>query len=449
MVRMHWLARGSALAALIAGAGCSAAGDDHDGFSSQEWAAIKDIQPLGKEMPRNLYNKRDLDPGLVTFGQKLFFDTAYSDAIATMGNPAGMMGQTGKVSCASCHDPKAYFVDTRIDPTTMSRFATSYSLNAPGKRATPGMLNEGYYDWVGWTGRHDSLIMHGSGVAVFVSSHTTLIHYIYDKYKNEYNGLFPENQLPDALDMMAQDASRFPRIPLKPKANATAADGKFEMMIAPDDQKLIFQFMYNMARVWDTYPRALVTHGSAFERYVKDSDFGALSPEAKRGLKVFIGKAACNDCHNGPTLTDNLFHNVGVPQPAGGMADTGRMGDLAATKANIYNGAGIYSDDPVAGQKKLDSMPPIDDAMNGVFRTPTLLNIAETYPYFHTGQVRTLAEVVAHYNKGGAAADFSGAKDIKMKPLDLNEGEIADLVAFLQSLTGVVDPDLTKDIRTP
>jgi cytochrome c peroxidase len=93
-------------------------------------------------------------------------------------------------------------------------------------------------------------------------------------------------------------------------------------------------------------------------------------------------------------------------------------------------------------------MPPIDDAMNGVFRTPTLLNIAETYPYFHTGQVRTLAEVVAHYNKGGAAADFSGAKDAKMKPLDLNEGEIADLVAFLQSLTGVVDPELTKDIRT-
>jgi cytochrome c peroxidase len=129
------------------------------------------------------------------------------------------------------------------------------------------------------------------------------------------------------------------------------------------------------------------------------------------------------------------------------MADTGRMTDLAATPTNIYNGAGEFSDDREAGKKKLESLPPITEAMNGVFRTVTLLNIAETYPYFHTGQVRTLEEVVEHYNKGGSETGFSGAKDAKIKPLDLSDGEKSDLVAFLKSLTGVVDPDLSKDIR--
>jgi cytochrome c peroxidase len=434
---------------MIAGAGCTSSGDDHDGFSSQEWMAIQDMQPLGKEMPRNPYNHMDTDAGLVKFGQKLFYDTGYADKIAVEGHPNGKMGEAGKLNCAQCHDPKAYYVDSRIDPLTNSRYATSFSLNAPGKRATPGMLNEGYYEWVGWTGRHDSLLMHGAGVAVFVSSQLTLIHYIYDHYKDEYNAIYPNNPLPEALNPAAPDAARFPAGPGKPKANAMAADGKFEMMTQAD-QDWVYQFMYSMARVWDTYPRALVTHGSPFEKYVKDGDVAALSPDAKRGLKVFIGKAACNDCHTGPTLTDNLFHNIGIPQPQGSMTpDGGRLADLTAnpTSANRYNGASIYSDDREAGMRKLATQPPVSETMNGQFRTPTLLNIAETYPYFHTGQTRTLEEVVDHYNKGGADTGFAGAKDAKLKPLDLTDGEKADLVAFLKTLTGVIDPDLSKDIR--
>lgn len=450
MVRMKWLARGSALAAMIAGAGCTSSGDDHDGFSSQEWTAIQDMQPLGKAMIPNPYNHMDTDVRLVALGQKLFFDTGFADPITVDGHPNGKKGEAGKLSCAQCHDPKAYYVDSRIDPVTNSRYATSFSLRAPGARATPGMLNEGYYDWIGWTGRHDSLIMHGAGVAIFVSSQLTLLHYIYDHYKDEYNAIYSDTPLPEALNADAPDKARFPAGPLRPKAvtDPPTPDGKFEMM-TQEDQDYVYRFMYTMARVWDTYPRALVTHGSAFEKYVKDGDVAALSPEAKRGLKVFIGKAACNDCHTGPTLTDNIFHNIGVPQPQGGMADKGRMTDLAGTLTNRYNGASIYSDDREAGMKKLASLPPITEAMNGVFRTPTLLNIAETYPYFHTGQTRTLEEVVDHYNKGGADTGFAGAKDAKLRPLDLTDGEKSDLVAFLKTLTGVIDPDLSKDIRTP
>jgi cytochrome c peroxidase len=275
---------------------------------------------------------------------------------------------------------------------------------------------------------------------------------MYKKYKDEYNAIFPEHPLDPALDPASPEASRFPPGPGKPKANAMAPDGPFEML-SDTDKEFVFQFMYNMARVWDTYPRAFLTHGSAFEKYTM-GDFAALGPEAKRGLKLFIGKAACNDCHTGPILSDNKAHNVGVANPAGSMTpDTGRMGDLATTFDNQYNGKGRFSDDKEAGLKKLQANIPAKDdmaawnAMNGQFRTPTLLNIAETYPYFHTGQVRTLEEVVRHYNKGGEENGFSGTKDAKLKPLDLTDAEITDLVAFLGSLTGVVDPDLSKDIR--
>ncbi len=56
-----------------------------------------------------------------------------------------------------------------------------------------------------------------------------------------------------------------------------------------------------------------MTPESPFQKYVRDRDFSQLSAKAKRGLGLFIGKAACNECHTGPTLTDNQFHNVGAP----------------------------------------------------------------------------------------------------------------------------------------
>jgi cytochrome c peroxidase len=442
--RASGLAQGLALLLPLALMGACDGGDDRDGFSSEEWKVIQSLQPLGTPMPRNPYNHRDQDVGVEKFAQKIFFETEYSDAITIDNHPSGKKGEAGKISCASCHDPKGYFVETRIDPNTNARYATSPALGAPGKRTAPGILNDGYQIWAGWTGRHDSLMMHGAGVSVFVSNHLALVHFIYKKYKDEYNTLFPDNPLNPALDPMAPDAARFPATG-RPKATPMAADGPFEKM-TPEDQKFMYQFMYNMGRLWDTYPRFLVTHDSPFENYCK-GDFAALSPEQKRGLKLFIGKASCSDCHNGPTLTDTGFHNVGVPQP--GAPDLGRQADLGTTKANIYNGAGEFSDDREAGRKKLEEMPAVTDSMVGQFRTPTLLNIAETYPYFHTGQFRTLEEVVAHYNHGGADTNFSGNKDPKIKPLGLTGEETSDLVAFLKSLTGVVDPDLAKDIRPP
>jgi cytochrome c peroxidase len=196
---------------------------------------------------------------------------------------------------------------------------------------------------------------------------------------------------------------------------------------------------------------------------VRGDDPNALTPQQKHGLKIFIGKGACNDCHNGPTLTDMKFHNIGVPTAAGATQDVGKFGDVVTNGAgqmvfaaftNVYSGAGAYSDNQAMGMAKLQTLPSTSDqtamdALKGAFRTPSLLNVEMTFPYFHNGSVYGLDQVIDHYNRGGGdPGTFAGNKDAKLKPLMLEDDEKADLVAFLKSLTGTPgDPDWTKDIR--
>jgi len=134
-----------------------------------------------------------------------------------------------------------------------------------------------------------------------------------------------------------------------------------------------------------------------------------------------------------------------VPQQS---PDLGRYEDVLRLQ-NPFNGAGDFSDDVAAGLEKLDGVVQTD-AMIGQFRTKSLRQVAETGPYFHNGVATTLEEVIRHYNKGGATDGFPGMKDTAMKPLNLTEAEIQDLVAFLRSLTGEpVAEELTRDTSVP
>lgn len=440
MCRKGGMATAAALVAAVATtAGCDewAAGDETDGFTAQEWSQIESCKPLATPMLPNPINSRADDDNVARLGQKLFFETEHAEGLTADG-PLGMKGEVGKIGCITCHDPEKYFVDSRPG-------ATSWGRGGFSRRNTPTMVNVGWLDWFGWSGRHDSAVMHGSGVMGTSATPLAIAHFLARKYRDEYNAVFPDKPLDPALEPGHPDAARFPASG-GPKANAMAPDGPWEKM-TPEDRRHIQQIQFNMGRVWEAYPRKLTTPNSPFARYVA-RDFTALTPGAKRGLRLFVGKAACNDCHNGPALTDNQFHNVGVPAPAGAMTpDMGRFSDIAATLASPFNGAGEFSDDRVYGQRRLMSMPAATDALKGLFRTPILTNIAETGPYFHTGEARTLDEVVRHYNKGGAESGFEGTKDPKMAPLSLNDSEIADLVEFLKSLTGILDKGWTTDIR--
>ncbi len=209
----------------------------------------------------------------------------------------------------------------------------------------------------------------------------------------------------------------------------------------PADQAVVNLAFANFGKALAAYQRKLISGESPFDRFVAGDD-AAISLAAKRGLKLFVGKAACVECHLGPTFSDEEFHVTGVPQIGEHVAkgpefDPGRLGAVPVYLGWDFNTAGPYNDDPEVDHTR-DVVA--DERLRGAFRTKGLRNIAETAPYMHTGHLATLRDVVAFYNEGGATSDFAGVKDARMVPLNLSEGEIDDLVAFLETLTGTPVP---------
>lgn len=155
------------------------------------------------------------------------------------------------------------------------------------------------------------------------------------------------------------------------------------------------------------FERTLISKDSDYDRFIA-GDKKALSKRAKRGYDLFFGKAMCAECHKGPDFTDGDFHNIGLPI----------TNDVGRSKISI---------------KGKDTRK---------FKTPTLREVENTAPYFHSGQFEALEQVIAFYNAGGGVDSF---KDPLKKPLNLNEQEQEDLVEFLKSLSGrqpkILPPD--------
>jgi cytochrome c peroxidase len=163
-----------------------------------------------------------------------------------------------------------------------------------------------------------------------------------------------------------------------------------------------------LAKAIATFERTVISNNSPFDRWVK-GDKHAMSAQQVKGFRLFTdpSKGNCVACHQGANFTDNGFHNLGLASYGVDNPDLGR-----------YN------------QKKVA-------VLKGAFKTPTLRDITLTAPYFHDGSAKTLKEVVAHYNTGGLVK-----KDLSpnVKPLNLSEQEMSDLVAFMEALTSKHTP---------
>ena len=101
--------------------------------------------------------------------------------------------------------------------------------------------------------------------------------------------------------------------------------------LEPAIGRIRFLSLYMTSLLCGSFGALLLTPNSPFERYVA-GDSTALSEQAKDGLRLFIGKASCLDCHNGPALSDNQFHNIGVPTPAVFPPGTTTAGGTTATR---------------------------------------------------------------------------------------------------------------------
>jgi cytochrome c peroxidase len=195
----------------------------------------------------------------------------------------------------------------------------------------------------------------------------------------------------------------------------------------------------NIGKAVAAYERLIMPGPSPFDAYVAallENEAAvaeeALTPDQIAGLRLFIGDADCTRCHNGPLFTNNEFHNTGVPAAVGLPLDKGRKVGVQKVQADGFNCLGSFSDAGPEDCADLRFVKSSGSELVAAFKTPTLRNVAETAPYMHAGQFATLKEVLNHYNR--AVSGTVGHTELE--PLDLSETELAQLEAFLHSLSG-------------
>ena len=322
----------------------------------------------------------------------------------------------GTISCATCHSPFHGFAD--VEATSLG--------NKRGTRNAPTLLNAAYNKWQFWDGRAETLWAQAlfalEGEDEQAGTRLQYAHLIHRHYQADYEAVF--GTLPEL-----EDATRFP-LDGKPR------DPAFDSM-SEADQIAVNTIFANIGKAIEAYERLLISRDAPFDRYVA-GDEAAITLEAKRGLKIFIGKGVCVLCHGTPYFRDNDFHNIGIPQD-GLPEDTGRFRGVAELLADPFNSAGVYSDSTDDAIQELGLLEPRLEHQ-GEFKTPTLRNVALTPPYFHTGEFPTLASVIEFNDAGGRTNEFAGRNAVPVEPLHLSEQEKKDLVEFLETLTGEPPP---------
>ncbi len=273
----------------------------------------------------------------------------------------------------------------------------------------------------------------------------------------------------------------FPRFPLEGKpgtkkgcqpGSTTEPWGDAYDCMDENDQRSVIWVMVNVAKSIAAFEFKLVSRDAPFDRWVNGlrdgapRDYKTFSEAAERGAHLFVTKGACNECHKTPLFSDSKFHNIAVAQvgpgvpteadcPAGGTVcdcvtqspdhtgnncfPWGAADGLYRLKHNLWRRDLEWSDDTTDATRKYWVTMTMDQVPRGAFRTPSLRNVSLTAPYMHNGSLQSLEEVIEHYNQGGSPS-APGTRSAQVKPLLLTPAEKADLISFLESLTGAPLP---------
>ena len=315
------------------------------------------------------------------FGQQLFFDTRLSS--------------NGGIACATCHQPERRFTDGLPKGQAIGT----------SKRNTRSIIGVAYSPWLYWDGRRDSLWSQALSPLEDPNEHggdreqVVAVITADDNYRAAYGSLF--GALPDIRD--------------------------------GDAVNVIFA---NIGKAIAAYERLLMPGASRFDAYVESARRGddgeaslLFNNDEIRGLRLFIGKANCTQCHNGPLFTNHEFHNTGVLSFPGETPDKGRVQGVRDVLADPFNCRGPYSDDPAPACAELEYARTGSELI-GAFRTPSLRNLENTEPYMHKGQFRTIAETLRHYNE----APLAMIGHNEAKPLGLSRHQLGQLEVFLDTL---------------
>jgi len=368
--------------------------------------------------PNDPSNAADGQATAVTLGRALFKDSRLS--------------RDGSVSCASCHAPDKQFQDG---------LPVAKGVGIGTRRAMP-VVGTGHNAWFFWDGRKDSLWSQALGPLEDKVEHggnrARYARLVQTHYKPQYEAVF--GTMPK-LEGVPSDAS-----PLG------SADEQNAWHAMPASQRVnVDRVFANMGKAIAAYEKSLAYGEARFDRYARavaandasgQSEFTA---QEVNGLRVFISNGQCVTCHNGPLLTDQAFHNTGVPPRDPTRPDRGRAAAVAKVQADPFNCLGPFSDARPEQCSELRFIVAGDPALEGAYKTPSLRNVALRPPYMHAGQFETLEQVVNHYMESPAAvlghselARGKGDSHAERKPIRLSQEEARDLVAFLATLSGPI-----------
>ena len=431
-------------------------------FSTKQWAALQALSPEALPPPPHDPTNRFADSGAAAaLGQRLFFDPSFSGQLLdtdnqgppqALGVATSTSGETGKVACAGCHIPASGFSDTRS-------FQQQISLGAGwGRRRAPSLLDVGQASLLMWDGRKDSLFSQVFGpletVVEMNSSRLYMAEQLYARYRSDYEPIFgPMPPLDDATQFPALSASLTGCLPMNRTDPAPVCDGSFHGMpgdgaefdgMTAANQNAVTAVVANAGKAIGAYERLLSCGEAPFDAWMHGAP-GAVSRAAQRGAAVFVGRGGCVQCHSGPFMSDQQFHNVGlaptvVQQAFVDSDDEGQATGLPQLLASSLRSTGVYSDGT-------DGRIPaaVTPAMDGAFRTPMLRCVAMRPTFMHTGQLGTLGDVVAFFSQGGdPPGRYPGTSELAS--LGLTALEQSDLVAFLEALTG---PGAATELQSP
>src|SRR4051794_20356559 len=349
---------------------------DGGGWTSAQLEELRSMSLAELDsLPRDPTNRVADDPRAADFGRRLFFDTRLSS--------------NGRVACSTCHQADRGFQDG---------IALANGVGTTARRTMPiaGMARSPF---LFWDGRKDSLWAQALGPLESPVEHggtrAQYAHVVADSYARDYEQIF--GALPDLSGIPPSSG---------PVADRNAA-GAWSALSSTQRDDVTGVFV-NIGKAIAAYERRIEFGASRFDKYVAalasgQPDQSVLTEDEVGGLRLFMGRANCTQCHNGPLFTSNEFHNTGVPPRPELAIDRGRLTGATAVMSDEFNCRSQWSD-ARARCAELEFIVTGEHTLDRAYKVPSLRNVADRAPYMDAGQFATLAEVLDHYNRAPAAA---------------------------------------------
>jgi cytochrome c peroxidase len=367
--------RSALLAAFLISLPASGDAFSQERFTPDEWTDAQFLSASDLYLVPDPTNHVADDPAAAAFGKILFNSTQLS--------------LSGKTACATCHDAKRDFQDDLTHPVGKSGVM----------RKTPSLAGAGFSPWYSWDGRKDSLWSQALAPLVDANEHNLTrlqaVKIVTTQFRADYEKLFG------------------------PVPQVDRTDAAFA----------------NIGKAIAAYIRTIPPTPNRFDTIVQNMrQTGSRTPDMTQteleGFKLFRDKAGCFGCHAGPLLTNDRFHNTGVPQAANTQKDEGRAGVLTLIDADPFRCGSDYADANGEACDHLTYASRNPAELRGAFKTPTLRGISRRTLFMHDGSLHSLDEVINHYDQGPAATIGTS----ELKSIGLTAKEKADLRAFLEML---------------